>query len=83
MSSCTDCLPIEQADFQAVEQSLQLPDREKFSKQNLIKLDKIRCKYEGSVSKECFCSSVRRKIWFKEFTLWYEGYLRQAGHTTA
>jgi hypothetical protein len=42
------------------------------AKVNLQKLAKIKEKYTGVKEKDCFCSSVRRKIWFKVFKLWYE-----------
>ncbi len=28
----------------------------------------------GTPDKECFCGSVRRKIWLKDFKQWYETY---------
>ena len=38
---------------------------------------KIKEKYEGRQPRECFCASVRRRIWSKDFETWYEKSLRQ------
>ena len=79
MSGCSIGLPVEQSDCEVVDRVLSLPESLRYSKHSLHELLKVRIKYEGKQPQECFCASVRRKVWFKEFTLWYEGYLRQAG----
>ena len=73
-------VPIEQSDCEVVDRVLSLPESLRYSKHSLHELLKVRIKYEGKQPQECFCASVRLKVWFKEFTIWYEGYLRQAGH---
>ncbi len=42
-----------------------------------VQLYKIRVKYDGPQPRECFCASVRRKVWYKDFMNWYEKSLRQ------
>jgi len=79
MSGGSIGLPVESSDSQVVDRVLSLPDTLKYTKHSLAELLKIRTKYEGKQPQECFCASVRRKVWFKEFTLWYEGYLRSVG----
>jgi hypothetical protein len=37
------------------------------------KLDAIYARVNGIKSKDCFCSMVRRKIFIKDFFIWYEG----------
>jgi hypothetical protein len=37
------------------------------------KLDAIYSRVNGIKSKDCFCSMVRRKIFIKDFFIWYEG----------
>tara|TARA_R110000868_G_scaffold230220_1_gene483337 strand:- start:114 stop:320 length:207 start_codon:yes stop_codon:yes gene_type:complete len=37
------------------------------------KLDAIYSRVNGITSKDCFCSMVRRKIFIKDFFIWYEG----------
>ena len=37
------------------------------------KLDAIYSRVNGINSKDCFCSMVRRKIFIKDFFIWYEG----------
>lgn len=79
MSGCSIGLPVEQSDCQVVDRVLSLPESLRYSKHSLSELLKVRIKYEGKQPQECFCASVRRKVWFKEFSIWYEEYLRQAG----
>ena len=74
-------LPIEQSDSKTVDSILALPETMRYTKQSLGQLLQVRTKYEGKQPHECFCASVRRKVWFKEFTVWYEGYLRSVGAT--
>jgi hypothetical protein len=49
-----------------------LPEKEQSYKINLLKLKAIKLRVTGTAEKECFCSSVRRKIWYKDFRQWYE-----------
>ena len=79
MSSSYIGLPIEPTDCQVVDRVLSYPDPQLYSKVSLIELLKIRIKYQGPQPQECFCASVRRRVWLKEFTIWYEEYLRQVG----
>ena len=80
MSGSSIGLPIEQSDCEVVDRVLSLPGSLRYSKHSLIELLKVRIKYQGKQPQECFCTSVWRKVWFKEFTLWYEEYLRQVGY---
>jgi len=56
-----------------IQQVFSLPEKEQSYKINLIKLKAIKDRLIG-YEKECFCSSVRRKIWLKDFKQWYETY---------
>jgi hypothetical protein len=57
-----------------IEEVASLPEKEQSYKINLIKLKAIKFRVTGTPEKECFCSSVRRKIWYKDFRQWYETY---------
>ncbi len=57
-----------------IEYVFSLPEKEQSYKINLIKLKPIKVRLTGTIDKECFCSSVRRKIWLKDFKQWYETY---------
>ena len=46
------------------------------SKLSCKKLDAIYARINGIKSKDCFCSMVRRKIFIKDFFIWYEGLTR-------
>jgi hypothetical protein len=63
---------LKQIDIQLIESIIEQPEKEILKKSNLIKLQKIKVKTTGIIDKECFCASVRRKVWFKDFTQWYE-----------
>jgi hypothetical protein len=54
-----------------------LPENIRYSKHSCVALLKIRNKYDGVQPRECFCASVRRRIWYKDFMIWYEKSLRQ------
>ncbi len=56
-----------------IQQVFSLAEKEQSYKINLIKLKAIKDRLLG-YEKECFCSSVRRKIWLKDFKQWYETY---------
>jgi hypothetical protein len=56
-----------------IQQVFSLAEKEQSYKIHLIKLKAIKDRLLG-YEKECFCSSVRRKIWLKDFKQWYETY---------
>ena len=55
-----------------IEEVQQMSEQERLTKKVLNKLKVIKVKATGTPDRECFCSMVRRKIWYKEFTNWYE-----------
>ena len=57
-----------------IQQVFNLPEIEQSYKINLLKLKAIKARVTETPEKECFCSSVRRKIWYKDFRQWYETY---------
>ena len=81
LSSSTGCLCIrimfEQTDIEIVDKIDAQSDAVKYSKHSCVQLYKIRVKYDGPQPRECFCASVRRKVWYKDFMVWYEKALRQ------
>jgi hypothetical protein len=50
-----------------------MDDAERYSKRTLNVLKRIKVSETGQPDRECFCSQLRRKIWYKEFINWYEG----------
>jgi len=56
-----------------IQQVFNLPEKEQSYKTHLLKLKAIKDSLLG-YEKECFCGSVRRKIWLKDFKQWYETY---------
>ena len=44
----------------------------KYSKVSLNTLKKIKELKTGKKDSECFCSNVRRRVWYKDFMLWFE-----------
>jgi len=56
-----------------IEYVFSLPEKEQSYKTHLLKLKAIKDSLLG-YEKECFCGSVRRKIWLKDFKQWYETY---------
>jgi hypothetical protein len=50
-----------------------MPEQERYSKLTLNVLKRIKVAETGMPDRECFCSQLRRKIWYKEFINWYEG----------
>ena len=56
-----------------IQQVFNLPEKEQSYKIHLLKLKPIKDSLLG-YEKECFCGSVRRKIWLKDFKQWYETY---------
>ena len=67
----------EQTDIDTIDRIDALDDAVKYSKNSCVQLFKIRTKYDGPQPRECFCASVRRKVWYKDFMIWYEKALRQ------
>ena len=55
-----------------IQQVFSLPEKEQSYKIHLLKLKPIKVRLTGIMDKECFCGSVRRKIWLKDFRQWYE-----------
>lgn len=66
---------LEEIDIQLINSILNLPEDKMLTKRSLIQLQQVKNKATGSKDKECFCASVRRKIWLKDFIQWYEGAL--------
>lgn len=66
-----------QTEIELVDSIEKLAENERYSKYSLHQLTKIREKYDGRQPRECFCSVVRRKVWSKDFMVWYEKSLRQ------
>jgi hypothetical protein len=50
-----------------------MDDAHRYTKKSLIPLKKIKERITEQYDRECFCSMVRRKIWYKDFTEWHEG----------
>lgn len=63
---------LEQTDLQLIETILNLPEEETMKKSSLVQLRAVKQKATGIRDKECFCSGVRRKVWYKDFLIWYE-----------
>ena len=66
---------LEQTDIQFIDSILNLPEEKVLTKRSLIQLQQVKNRVTGQRDKECFCASVRRKVWLKDFTQWYEGAL--------
>ena len=66
----------EQTDIDIVDNIDSMDDAMKYSKHSCVQLYKVRVKYDGPQPKECFCTSVGRKVWYKDFIIWYEKTLR-------
>jgi len=63
---------LEQADIQLVESIIALPEKEIMTKRSLSQLKMVKFMATKVMDKECFCSTVRRKVWYKDFLSWYE-----------
>lgn len=61
-----------QTELEYISQVIEMDDAHRFSKKALLPLKKIKERVEGKPDRECFCSMVRRKIWYKDFINWYE-----------
>lgn len=75
MCHITHSRMLEQTDIQLIDSILNLSEDKILTKSSLIKLQQIKNRVTGSKDRECFCALVRRKVWFKDFTQWYEGAL--------
>ncbi len=63
---------LEQTDIQLVESIINLPEKEIMTKRSLNQLKMVKFMATKVIDKECFCSTVRRKVWYKDFLSWYE-----------
>jgi hypothetical protein len=63
---------LEQTDIQLIESIINLPESEIMTKRSLNQLKQIKVAQTKVIDKECFCSTVRRKVWYKDFLSWYE-----------
>ena len=72
MCHITHSRMLEQVDIQLIETILNLPEEETMMKRSLVQLRAVKQKVSGIRDKECFCSGVRRKVWYKDFLIWYE-----------
>jgi len=59
-------------DIEYITQVIEMDDVHRYTKKALIPLKKIKERVTGVAERECFCSMVRRKIWYKDFISWYE-----------
>ena len=62
----------EQVEHEVVKEIKASQDVIKYSKVSLNKLKKIKELKTGKKENECFCSNVRRRVWFKDFISWFE-----------
>ena len=68
----THCRMLTEADIQLVESIIALPESEIMTKKSLSQLKMVKFMATKVMDKECFCSTVRRKVWYKDFLSWYE-----------
>ena len=61
-----------ETDIQLVESIITLPESEIMTKRSLNQLKMVKFMATKVIDKECFCSTVRRKVWYKDFLSWYE-----------
>lgn len=62
----------EQAELEIINEIINAQDVVKYSKISLNKLKKIKELKTNKKEPECFCSNVRRRVWFKDFISWFE-----------
>jgi hypothetical protein len=62
----------EQVEREVINEIALSQDVVKYSKVSLNKLKKIKELKTGKKENECFCSNVRRRVWFKDFIQWFE-----------
>lgn len=63
---------LRQIDIEYISQVIEMDDAQRYTKKALIPLKRIKERFTGITDRECFCSMVRRKIWYKDFINWYE-----------
>lgn len=61
-----------QEELEYITTVIAMDDAHRFSKKALNPLKRIKERITGKHDRECFCSMVRRKIWYKDFIDWYE-----------
>jgi hypothetical protein len=61
-----------EADRLIIEEVINLPEEQTMTKQSLVRLRSVKHRTTGVRDNECFCSAVRRKVWYKDFLTWYE-----------
>lgn len=61
-----------QTELEYIDQVIAMDDAHRYTKKALIPLKRIKERITGITDRECFCSMVRRKIWYKDFINWYE-----------
>lgn len=67
-----NCSMLTEADIQLIESIITLPEAEIMTKRSLNQLKMVKFMATKVIDKECFCSTVRRKVWYKDFLSWYE-----------
>ncbi len=68
----TNSSMLTETDIQLVESIINLPEKEILTKRSLSQLKMVKFMATREIDKECFCSTVRRKVWYKDFLSWYE-----------
>ena len=61
-----------QTELEYISQVIEMDDAHRYTKKALMPLKRIKERITGITDRECFCSMVRRKIWYKDFINWYE-----------
>ena len=61
-----------QTELEYIATVIAMDDAHRFTKKALLLLKGIKERVTGVTDRECFCSMVRRKIWYKDFINWYE-----------
>lgn len=62
----------ESTELEVINEIINAQDVIKYSKVSLNKLKKIKELKTKKKESECFCSNVRRRVWFKDFVSWFE-----------
>ena len=62
----------EQAELEVINEIINATEVVKYSKVSLNRLKKIKELKTKKKDGECFCSNVRRRVWFKDFVSWFE-----------
>lgn len=61
-----------ETELQTINEINDAQDVVKYSKSSLNKLKRIKEQKTNKKESECFCSNVRRRVWFKDFMTWVE-----------